>query len=448
MKKYDLVVIGTGASASSPAYLCRGAGWKVAVVDKNPFGGTCALRGCDPKKVLVGAADIMDSIKRMQGKGIDPGSTLNWEDLMAFKRTFTDPVPGKNEKAYEEAGIEMYHGTASFISHNQLQVNGEQMEFGHLLIASGARPQPLKIIGEEHVRTSDDFLELEHLPDRLVFIGGGYISFEFAHIAARAGAEVHIIHRSANPLKHFDQDLVAQLVKRSREVGIQVHLDTQPESIEKDGEGYVVHAKRNGEAIRMECDMVFHGAGRIPDIDALDLDTGNVKGDRKGIAVNEFLQSVSNPLVYAAGDAAATRGLPLTPVGAMESIVAAANMMEGNHKKPDYEVMPSVVFTQPKLAMVGMTEEEAIKNGIEVDVNLLDTSGWAAYRRINDPHAMVKILKDRKTGEIIGAHVLGSDADVLINTFALIMKFHLPADEVRKMIFGYPTTTSNLSYML
>lgn len=447
MKQYDLVVIGTGASASSTAYLCREAGWKVAVVDKSPFGGTCALRGCDPKKVLVGAAEIMDSIKRMQGKGIEPGSSINWQELMAFKRTFTDPVPEKNEKAYEEAGIDRYHGSASFISHNQLQVNGEQMEFGHLLIASGARPQPLKIGGEEHIRTSDDFLELEELPDRLVFIGGGYISFEFAHIAARAGAEVHIIHRNMTPLKHFDPDLVALLVKRSREVGIQIHLDTQPESIEKDGEGYVVHVKRNGESIRMECDMVFHGAGRIPDIDELDLDTGNVKGDRKGIAVNEFLQSVSNPLVYAAGDAAATRGLPLTPVGSMESIVAAGNMMEGN-VKPDYQVMPSVVFTQPKLAMVGMTEEEAKKNGIEVEVNEMDTSGWASYRRINEPHTMVKILTDRKTGDVVGAHVLGSDADVLINTFALIMRFHLPVAEVKKMIFGYPTTSSNLSYML
>ncbi|HSP46915.1 MAG TPA: NAD(P)/FAD-dependent oxidoreductase, partial [Clostridiaceae bacterium] len=296
MEKYDLVVIGTGVGASSAAYQCREAGLKVAVVDKNPFGGTCALRGCDPKKVLVGAAEIMDSIKRMQGKGIDPGSAINWHDLMAFKRTFTDPVPEKNEKAYEEAGIDSYHGTASFISHNQLQVNGEQMEFGHLLIASGSRPQPLGIGGEEHVRTSDDFLELDRLPDRLVFIGGGYISFEFAHVAARAGAEVHIIHRSAKPLKHFDQDLVALLVKRSREVGIQVHLDMQPESIEKQAEGFVVHVKHGGESIQMECDMVFHGAGRIPDIEELDLETGNVKADRKGIVVNEFLQSVSNPL--------------------------------------------------------------------------------------------------------------------------------------------------------
>jgi glutathione reductase (NADPH) len=249
-------------------------------------------------------------------------------------------------------------------------------------------------------------------------------------------------------LKQFDQDLVSLLVKRSREVGIQVHLDMQPESIEKQGEGFVVHVKHGEESIQMECDMVFHGAGRIPDVEDLDLETGNVRGDRKGIVVNEYLQSVSNPLVYAAGDVAATRGLPLTPVGSMESVVAAKNMLEGNHEKPDYGIMTSVVFTQPKLAMLGMTEEEAKKNGIEVEVNKMDTSEWYTYRRTNEPYAMVKILTDRKTGEMVGVHALGSDADVLINNFAFILRFHLPAEEIKKLMFGYPTTTSNMGYML
>ena len=132
----------------------------------------------------------------------------------------------------------------------------------------------------------------------------------------------------------------------------------------------------------------------------------------------------------------------------MESIVAAKNMLEGNHEKPDYGIMPSVVFTQPKLAMLGMTEEEAEKDGVEVDVNQMDTSVWYTYSRTNEPYAMVKILTDRKTGDIVGVHALGGDADVLINNFAFILQFHLPAEEIKKLKFGYPTTTSNMGYML
>ena len=184
MKKYDLIVVGTGSGGSTAAYACREAGLTVAVIDKKPFGGTCALRGCDPKKVLVGAAELMDWIHRMKGLGIEGESRIHWEDLMAFKRTFTQSVPESNEKGYLSAGIDMYHGIASFLSENEIIINDDKIAFDHLLLAVGAKPAPLNVKGEEFVFLSDDFLELDHLPKRLVFIGGGFISFEFAHIAA------------------------------------------------------------------------------------------------------------------------------------------------------------------------------------------------------------------------------------------------------------------------
>ena len=448
MKKYDLIVVGTGSGGSTAAYACREAGLTVAVIDKKPYGGTCALRGCDPKKVLVGAAEIMDRIHRMNRLGIAEGSRIHWEDLMAFKRTFTQSVPESNEKGYLSAGIDMYHGIASFQSENEILIDDDKITFDHLLLAVGAKPAPLNVKGEEYVFLSDDFLELDHLPKRLVFIGGGFISFEFAHIAALAGSEVHILHRSGAPLKNFDQELVGLLVKRSEELGIHIHLNTVPTLIEQIEGKYVIHAEENGENREIECDRVFHGAGRIPDVDELNLEQGKVTYNKHGIAVNEFLQSISNEKVYAAGDASASKGLPLTPVAGMESAAVGANILKGNHKQADYAVVPSIIFTQPKLAIIGLTEEKALANGYETIVNRMDTKDWYTFKRTNESYAMTKTIVDKKTGKLIGVHILGENADELINYFTLIMKFDLPYEEVKNTIFAYPSSASDLGYFL
>ena len=187
-KNFDLVIIGTGAAGATAAYKCRDAGWEVAIVDSRPFGGTCALRGCDPKKVLVGAADLIDWLRRMEGNGVSlPDAKIDWPALMRFKKTFTDPVPEDREKKYAQAGIAMFHGRTHFLDRTRLQVGDDTLNGRFILIATGAKPATLGISGEQYLTTSDQFLELEKLPERIAFVGGGYISFEFAHVAARAG---------------------------------------------------------------------------------------------------------------------------------------------------------------------------------------------------------------------------------------------------------------------
>ncbi len=219
-KKFDLIVIGVGMAGQSIARRVRSAGWEVAVVDSRPYGGTCALRGCDPKKVLVGAAELIDWHRRMTGHGIVGDMRVDWADLMRFKRTFTDSTPANIEKALSNSGVATYHGEAHFVDRNRLQINGETLEAKHAAIATGAKPRELGIPGAEYVATSTDFLELETLPERIVFIGGGYVSFEFAHIAARAGAQVTIAHRGEHPLEAFDADLVKELVTATTSIGI------------------------------------------------------------------------------------------------------------------------------------------------------------------------------------------------------------------------------------
>src|SRR5256714_3416675 len=312
----DVIVLGTGSAAQSAAYPCREAGWNVAVVDYHPFGGTCQLRGCDPKKVLVGVSDLVDWSRRMQGKGASaPGVALSWPDLIRFKRTFTDPVPEQNERSFEQAGIITRHGRAHFVDRTSVQVGEEILVARQVVIATGACHADLGIAGEDLLTTSTQFLDLEELPRRIVFVGGGYIAFEFAHIAARAGAQVQVLHRGSRPLAKFDPDLVSMLVQASRELGIEVHVNRAVTAIERQGDHLLVHARVGAQEHTVEADLVVHAAGRTPEIDKLDLEVAGVAYGKEGVSVNEYLQSVTNPAVYAAGDVVASGGVPPPPGG-------------------------------------------------------------------------------------------------------------------------------------
>src|SRR2546428_11723747 len=181
----DLIVIGTGSAAQSVAYKVREAGQSVAVIDSRPFGGTCQLRGCDPKKVLVGVSELVDWRQRMQGKGVSgPALSIDWPELIRFERTFTDPAPHENEQAFEQAGLLTRHGPAHFIDRTTVEGEGETFGGRHRGIAGGARPATLGIPGEELLTSSTEFMELNRLPRRILFVGGGYIAFEVTHIAA------------------------------------------------------------------------------------------------------------------------------------------------------------------------------------------------------------------------------------------------------------------------
>lgn len=459
-KTFDVIIIGTGVAASTVAWKCRSAGWRVAIVDSRPFGGTCALRGCDPKKVLVGAAEVIDWNRRMESKGIDDPNQvkINWPDLMHFKRSFTEPVPKEREEQFSKAGIVAFHGRAKFTDERTVNVdNTHTLNGRHIVLATGAQPMKLNIPGEDNIRKSDQFLELNKLPSRFVFVGGGYISFEFAHIAARAGANVTILHRGARPLDNFDPYLVEMLLQRTRELGIDVRLQTKVEAIESskannnNNIGFVVYASNtnHGGKYKIEGDMVVHGAGRVPEIDDLDLGAAGVEREnKKGVKVNEYLQSVSNSLVYAAGDAAASGGLPLTPVATYEGEIVATNLLEGNHVKPNYEGVPSVVFTIPPLASVGLQEEGARKQGLHFRINKASTAGWYSSRRVGENYSGFKVLIEEDTDRILGAHILGPHAEEVINIFAIAIRLGLKARDIKQAIFSYPTNSSDLSYML
>jgi glutathione reductase (NADPH) len=448
-RKFDVIAIGTGSAASAVASRCREAGWQVAIVDSRPFGGTCALRGCDPKKVLVGAAEAVDWIRRMKGKGVRAEKLqIDWPELMRFKRSFTEPVPERREHGFAIAGIATFHGRACFAGPTTVKVGEETLEGRYVVIAAGMVPADLEIPGAQHLTTSDQFLELNELPPRILFIGGGYIAFEFAHIARRVGSQVTVLHRGPCPLALFDSDLVDQLVERTRELGIDVHIGTEAIGIERTSCELMVRALASGETRTFQTEMVVHAAGRVPEIHDLNLGEAGIEWEKRGVRVNEFLQSVSNPAVYAAGDAAASGGLPLAPVASYEGQIVATNLLKGNHQRPNYLGIPSVVFTVPPLATVGLSERGARKQNLNFTVKKEMTSTWYSSRRVAETCSGYKVLVEEGTDRILGAHILGSEAGEVINLFALAIRSGMRATELKHMLFAYPTSGSNMSRML
>lgn len=446
MKNFDVIVVGTG-SGNTVAQRCAAAGKKTAIIDSHPFGGTCILRGCDPKKVLVGLSHTLALNQQLLGKGISTPATSSWSELMRFKKTFTDSKPPNIEAGLEKAGVTTYHGRAIFINENTLRVNEDVLQAEKFVIANGAKPRSLNIPGDDLLITSTDFLELEELPEEMLFVGGGYIAFEFAHIVSRFGVKATIVHRGERPLENFDADLVKMLVTASEKLGIQIKLNAEVKSITKENNGFIVSAVQDGKEVRIHTALAVHAAGRTADIEDMGLEKAGVTVNRRGVAVNDYMQSVSNPNVYSCGDAN-DRGLPLTPVGAKEGIVLSSNLLKGNHLKIDYGHIPSNVFTIPALASVGLTEVEAKKQNIDYSLKFEETTDWYASRRLNEPVSGFKLLTDKESDQIIGAHLLGHNAEETINIFAVAMNAGLKAGNLQKTIFSYPTNASDIVYML
>jgi glutathione reductase (NADPH) len=446
--RFDLIVVGTGASGTQAALRCAQAGQRVAIIDERPYGGTCPLRGCDPKKVLIGAAELIDWAQRMRGSGVAGAARIDWVELMDFKRTFTQPVPAEREAELKRAGVVTLHGAARFAGPASMTVDDATLQAEHIVLATGARPATLGLAGEEHLITSSDFLDLESLPNRIAFIGGGYIAFEFAHLAARAGASPIILQRGPRVLTGFDVELVDRLVKVSNQVGIDIRVSAHVSAVEKRASDFRVIGSINGTIFEIACDLAVHAAGRVADLDGLALEVGKVARSAKGVVVNQFLQSTSNPAVYAVGDSADAGGLPLTPTAYLEGDIAARNLLEGNKYSPDFTGLASIVYTIPALGSVGLTVDEATRRNVRFRVYAGDSTEWYSSRRLRSRSSAYRVLVDEGTDRVIGAHILGPHTEELVNVFSLAIRAGAPASTLRDVLFAYPTGSSDISSFL
>lgn len=446
---FDLIILGTGPAASRVADKCAEAGWKLAIIENRAFGGTCALRGCNPKKVLVRAAELADWTQRAHAQLTSGPAEIDWPALIDFEQTFTAPIPDKSRTRFQELGIETILGDPEFVTPDTLQVGQRRLTAKHFLLATGAIPRSLEIPGQDMMLTSDQFLNLEQLPKRLVFIGGGYIAFEFAHIAARAGANVTILEKNARCLSPFDSQLVDKLVSHSQQHKIHCVTNAQLKSIENSNGTMLVHYEHAGTADSLECDAVINAAGRVPNLGNLNLKAAEIEATDRGVKVDDFLRSTSNHRVHAAGDCADTQQPRLTPIANQQARTIAKNLRQGSSKfRPDYGPVPSAVYTIPALASVGLTEEQAIVESIQYEVLEGDMSKWGSMRKVQQSCAHFRILIDPETRIILGAHLLGPPAAEQINLFAMAMKFGISAPQMKSVLFTFPSFTADIRSML
>ena len=451
MTPYDVVVIGTGTGGQTAAYDLKDAGLSVAVVENSDRpGGICALAGCQAKKWFYEAAEVIAKSRHLKSKGIMTAARGDWHAIWQQKQRFTDGIPDGTVNGFYEAGIDYLEGTAVFRDINTVDVDGQAVKADFFVVATGARPMTLPIEGSEHVVSSTAFLERTHLPRRIVFVGGGYISFEFAHFAARIGPEdrrISILEVSDRPLNLFDQEMVDLLLKASAEDGIDVRSNIRITAIEKKGDEFYVRTDSEGV---FEADLVVNGAGRTPEIEGLELERIGVGMTRKGIQVNAQMQTTV-PTIFAVGDCAATPAL--ARVADFEAHVAARNIRAMPQKialtAVDYRAVPAVLFSYPQYGMVGQTEAALRREGIVYRKSSATGVKWPTYRRVGIQHAGYKILV-AEDDTILGAHIVSDQPAGLINIFRQAIFTGTTVEKLywNHIMTPYPSRESDIIYML
>jgi glutathione reductase (NADPH) len=442
-EKYDIIIIGGGNAGFGVSAIAHEAGRKIAFIEEWHFGGTCPNRGCTPKKVLVAAAHSLHEIEIAGVHGIKTGKAeLDWSKLIRREKDLISHIPGAMTGVAEKRG-DVFKGSAKFVGPNSVQVNGKILKGDNIVIATGSKPRPLPIPGAELMITSDDVLSQESRPEELVFIGGGVIAMEFSHVYARAGTKVTILEVMPQLLPRVDGDAVAAISVESERIGVTIKTGVEVKEITKANGRLQVRYFDDGKELILNADQIVNGAGRVANVDSLDLEAGNIKYDRSAIEVDDYLRSVSNPSVWVGGDALVTSP-QLSPIATYEGKIIGENIVNGANRKPDYSVIPSSIYTVPALSSVGLSESEANNKGRKVKVTTSDMTGWFSGKTYGETVAFAKILVDEESDRFVGAHIVGHHGEELIHLFAFAMRHNIPASSIKEDIFAFPTFAADM----
>jgi len=416
---YDLFVIGAGSGGVRAARTSAATGAKVAIAEQQYLGGTCVNVGCVPKKLFVYASHYHDDFQDAKGFGWQVGeSQFDWQTLVDNKNNEIKRLNGIYENLLNNAGVELINGRAELVDSHTVTVSGKQISAERILIACGGTPFVPEFPGSDLVITSNDAFYLEKLPKRALIVGGGFIAVEFACIFHGLGVEVTQFYRRDLFLRGFDQQIREKLSVEMRTKGVDLQFNTDIESISQKGDVLEVKTK---DGRTLETDLVMYATGRVPVTDKLGLENTQVQLNDKGqIQANENFQT-DDPAIYALGDV--TGGIELTPVATAEAMVFTNQVFGDQSKTMDYDFIPSTVFSQPNLGTVGYTEEKA-KELYPDDVDVY-TSEFRHLKHTlsgNEERTFMKLLVQRSTDKVIGAHMLGADAGEIIQGIAVAIK--------------------------
>jgi len=441
--RYDVIILGGGNAGFGVSAIAHDAGKKIAFIEERDFGGTCPNRGCTPKKVLVAAAHALHEIEIAGAHGIDVGKpTLDWGKLIQREKGMIGFIPDAMKDVAAKRG-DVFEGSAKFVGANAVEVNGTILEGDNIVIATGSKPRPLPIPGAEHMITSDEILSEESQPEEVVFIGGGVIAMEFSHVYARAGTQVTILEVMPRLLPRIEAGAVAAVQAESERIGVTVKTNVSVKGIAEANGKLRVTYEHDGAEHTVDAARVVNGAGRVANVDTLDLDAANVTHDRAAVETDAYLRSTSNPAVWVCGDSLVTSA-QLSPLASYEGRLVGHNIVNGPSQKPDYSVVPSCVYTVPALSTVGLTEEEANAQGLNVKVSVNDMSDWFSGKSYAESVAWAKVLVDEDKDQFVGAHMVGHQAEDLIHLFAMAMRHGIAASALRDDMFAFPTFSSDV----
>ncbi|MBV8133054.1 MAG: glutathione-disulfide reductase [Alphaproteobacteria bacterium] len=415
---FDLLTIGAGSGGVASSRRAGSYGARVAICEELRVGGTCVLRGCVPKKLLVYGAQFADAFADAEGFGWTvPPTDFDWPKLIAAK----DKEIGRLSQIYvnmlNNARVEIIDGHAALTDPHTVEVAGRSYTAENILIATGSWPEVPQIPGIEHVISSNEALDLEELPGRIVIVGGGYIAVEFAGIFNGLGSEVVELIRRPELLYGFDDDIREALGQEMRGRGVDIRGRTQVARIDKVTGGYIVTTTAGD---KIEADLVMYATGRAPNTKGMGLAEIGVRINEAGAVVVDEWQRSSVPNIYAVGDV--TDRINLTPVAIAEGRAIAETLFNDNPTKMDHTNVPSAVFSQPPISAVGLTEERARREYGEVDIYMARFKPMKNTLSGREERTLMKLVVDARTDRMLGCHMLGPDAPEIIQGLAVAVK--------------------------
>jgi pyruvate/2-oxoglutarate dehydrogenase complex dihydrolipoamide dehydrogenase (E3) component len=446
-EKFDVIIIGTGQGGGPLSTAFGRAGRRVAIVERGDVGGTCINTGCTPTKTMVASARVAHLARRGSDYGVRTGEiSVNLEAVRRRKRDIVDSFrSGSESRIVASEGVELIMGEAAFVGHKEVDVRlnaggTRQLAADTIVIDTGTRPAEPPLDGLSGVPWLDStsIMELSEVPEHLLVIGGGYVGLEFGQMFRRFGSRVTIVQRGPRLLTREDADIAEELLKILREDGLDILMETGAKRVEQSSDGSInLHVKGPEGARELDGTHLLVATGRVPNTDRLGLDATGVQTDERGyVRVNDRLET-NVPGIYAIGDV--NGGPQLTHISWDDFRILRSNLLEGGNKSTKERMVPYTVFTDPQLGHVGMSEEEARREGREIKVAKMPMSSVARALEVDEPRGLLKVIVDAGSGQILGCAMLGIEGGELMGMLEIAMMGKLTAADLRDGVYAHPT---------
>ncbi|TVT27732.1 NAD(P)/FAD-dependent oxidoreductase [Salinicoccus cyprini] len=438
---YDVTFIGSGHAAWHAALTLRQAGKSVAIIEKDTIAGTCTNYGCNPKILLEGPFEVLEELGHYKGI-LSQDVTVDWPSLMEYKEQVINPMSDSMQQMMEHAGIDIHMGYGKLQDAHTIEVDGKTLTSDNIVVATGQHSNVLDITGKEYAHTSREFMDLGEMPKRITFIGGGIITFEFASIAIKTGAEVHIINHSDEYLGGFHTGHVDKLMNKLKVEGVQFHSNESTTEIVKNETDYTLKTE---SGLNMSTDYIVDATGRVPNVAGIGLENAGVRYSKKGVEVDSFLRTAQTN-IYASGDVLDKDIPKLTPTATFESDYIAAHILGMNPDPIEYPAIPMVLYTLPRLSSIGVTVAEAEEDD-NYTVKTVKFGERMVFEYKNETEAEMDIVLNQNK-QLVGVEIYGNDAADLVNVLTFAVNQQITVQNLSSMIFAFPSPSSGVLDLL